>query len=180
MSKLKKIIVGLVTALVLVAVLLPLLVKLLVTPERIKQVVIPLAEKSLQRKVELGEIEVGLFSGIELHNLKVYEQDGETLFVGSDLVRLKYQLMPLLSLRVVVDEVLLKRPQIRIVRLTDGNFNFSDLLQQTKRVEPSTSQAVQEKEEEKSGFQLLVSRVRLGEGHLLFLDHHVNALAPYR
>ncbi|PLX90866.1 MAG: hypothetical protein C0614_00195 [Desulfuromonas sp.] len=180
MSKLKKIIVGLLMALVFAAVLLPLLVKLLITPERIKQVVVPLAEQSLQRKVELGEIEVSLFSGIELHDLNVYEPDGKTLFVGSDLVRLRYQLLPLLTLKVVVDEVRLERPQIRIVRLADGGFNFSDLLEQTKDRQPPRSSTAHERREGGSAFQLLVSQVRLEEGHLLFLDHRINDLAPYR
>jgi len=171
---------GAILVLVLVlGVALVVLAKILITPERVKQTVLPLAEQQLQRKVELGDIEVSLLSGIELHDLKVYESNGQELFVSADLVRLKYQLLPLLAMKVVVDEVRLEKPEIRVSRLADGRFNFSDLAgagaKRSAAPEPADAQP-----SSKTPINLLVSQVRLQEGQLVFHDHVINNLAPYR
>ena len=114
--------------LVVLIVALIVLASVLITPERVKTALLPLAEDHLQRKIDLGDIEVSLFSGIEIHGLTIYEQDRSEVFVSTDLVRLRYQLLPLLAMKVVVDEVRLEKPSIRIVRFNDGQFNFSDPL----------------------------------------------------
>ncbi len=128
MKKWTKILSVVVILLVALVVGLVVLANVLITPERVKETLLPLAEENLNRKIDLGNIEVSLFSGIEIHGLTVYEQDGNDVFVSTDLVRLKYQLLPLLAMKVVVDEVRLERPSIRVVRFNDGQFNFSDLL----------------------------------------------------
>lgn len=185
MNKLMKILGVVCGVIVLLVIVVVILAKVLITPERVKETVLPVAEEALQRKVELGEIKVSLFSGIELHSLKIYEVDNQDVFVSTDLVRLKYQLLPLLAMKVVIDEVRLERPQIRVVRQADGQFNFSDMLgkdgesaeagdQEPKAVsEPAASS-------DASAISLLVSQVRLLDGELLFIDQVLNEKAPYR
>ena len=112
---------------------LVVLAKLVITPELVKKTVLPLAEDALQRKVELGDISVSLFSGIEMQDLKVYEIDDGEVFVGTDLVRLKYQLLPLLARKVVIDEITVEAPRIRVVRLADGRFSFADMTEGSVR-----------------------------------------------
>ena len=68
------------------------------------------------------------YYGITLHDLSVSEPEGGEPFVAADAVVLRYQLLPLLFRHVVVDEVRLDAPRIRIERLPEGRFNFSDLL----------------------------------------------------
>ncbi|PCI58660.1 MAG: hypothetical protein COB35_13175, partial [Gammaproteobacteria bacterium] len=48
-----------------------LLVKIYVTPERVHILVQSGLEEALQRKVSLGAVEVGLFSGIKLAKLSI-------------------------------------------------------------------------------------------------------------
>ncbi|MDH3959701.1 MAG: AsmA family protein, partial [Desulfuromonadales bacterium] len=128
MNKFLKILSGIGAALILLVVALLVLATVLITPERVKETILPLAEENLQRKIELGDIEVSLFSGIEIHGLKLYEKNGQDLFVSTDMVRLKYQLLPLLAMKVVIDEVRLEKPNVRVVRFKDGQFNYSDLV----------------------------------------------------
>jgi|GEM_PF-5609374 len=115
---------------------LAVLAKVLVTPERVKQTIVPLLESSLHRTLQIGAIDIGLFSGIQLDHVVLFEADGTTEFVGVDQVVLRYRFLPLLLLRVEVDEIRLDQPRLRIERSVDGRFNFSDLLGQ----EPTTAQ----------------------------------------
>jgi AsmA protein len=178
MKKWTKIFFAALAVLVALAVALIVLANILVTPERVKRTLLPLVEENMNRKVELGDIQVSLFSGIEIHGLTIYEQGGSEVFVSTDLMRLKYQLLPLLAMKVVVDEVLLEKPEIRVVRLKDGRFNFSDLLgtPETTASDKQTSSSNQSG----TSISLLVSNVSLKDGQLTFLDHSMNDASPYR
>ena len=178
MKKAPKIIIGVVVVLVVAFIGLIVLAKVLITPERVRDTVVPLAEKALERKVSLGEIKVSLFSGIELHDLVIYEAQGDELFVASDLVRLRYQLLPLLAMQVVIDEVRIEKPQIRVERFNDGRFNFSDLLGEPSETAESSQETGQGGIS--TPLNLLVTEVRIEDGQLLFLDHLVEGRAPYR
>jgi len=180
MKKLAKIAAAIVAVVVVLLIILVVLAKVVITPERIKETVLPLAEKSLQRKIELGDIRVSLFSGIELRALKVYEPDGSEVFVSTDLVRLRYQLLPLLAMKVVIDEVTVEKPQIRIVRLPDGRFSFDDILggvsaQESQRREPGAGSS-----SGSTPIALLVSKVRVADGSVDFFDQQFNPKAPFR
>lgn len=170
---------------VLVALVIALIVlaNVLITPERVKETLLPLAEENLQRKIEMGEIEASLFSGIEIHGLTVYEQDGSEVFISTDLVRLKYQLLPLLAMKVVVDEVRLEKPMIRVVRFKDELFNFSDLVTSSENETDHAGGAVNQSSSKTQGrapISLLISNILLQDGQLTFLDHVLNDKAPYR
>ncbi len=169
--------------LVVLVVVLLVLAKVLITPEQVKETLLPLAEENLNRKIDLGDIEVSLFSGIEIHGLTVYEQDGKEVFVSTDLARLKYQLLPLLAMKVVIDEVRLDKPSIRVVRFKDGQFNFSDLLASSENESSRTDLPAEPKSSDEKGstpISLLVSNLLLQDGRLIFLDHVLNDGAPYR
>ncbi|MCF6237657.1 MAG: AsmA family protein, partial [Candidatus Marinimicrobia bacterium] len=171
---------GLVVALLVLA-------NTLITPERVKQTILPLAEELLQRKMDLGDINVSLLSGVEIHGLTIYEKDSDEIFISTDLVRLKYQLLPLLAMKVVIDEVRLEKPIIRVVRLSDGKFNFSDLLGETDADDRNqnlasneTSRDAATKDVASTPINLLITQVLVQDGQLTFLDRVLNDQAPYR
>jgi len=178
MKKLKKIIAGVAAVVVVVFVALIVLANVLITPERVRGVLLPLAEEKLGRKVDLGDVEVSLFSGIQVGGLTLYEKGSEEIFVSTDMLRLKYQLLPLLAMKVVIDEVRLENPQIRVVRLADGRFNFSDLTGEGSSKEAQSEP--QPSSGESSKISLLVSSVSVTGGELTFLDHALNDKTPYR
>ena len=178
MKKWIKIFSAVVAVLIALAVVLVILASVLITPDRVKSALLPLVEQNLHRKVELGEVKVSLFSGIEIHGLRVYEQDGKEPFVTTDLVRLRYQLLPLLAMKVVVDEVRLEKPSIRIVRLKTGQFNFSDLTD--SGAQPAEKSSGSQEPSAGNPISLLVSQVLVQDGELIFFDHVLNDKAPYR
>ena len=140
-----------------------LLVKILVTPEMLRKNVLPRVEKLVQRRIEMGDAKIGLFSGIALKGVKIYEKDGKGLFVSFAEARLHYQFLPLLSRRVVVDEVVLDTPDLHVARNLDGSFNFSDLL---RKKHPEVPPA----EKEKTPFTFAIAKVEVTDGQVRYDD----------
>ena len=119
-----------------------ILLKVLVTPERIKATVIPLAEKTLNRTVTLDDVAISLFSGIELKGLTVMNASGDSPFISCGTAELHYKLMPLLDGKIEINEIRLEAPHAEITRYKDGRFNFSDIIE-------AISSAKREKEKER-------------------------------
>jgi len=180
MSTPVKICLYIVSALVIIALVLTLLVQTQLTPEKVRQTLLPLAEKKLQRKVEIGEITIGILSKISLADLKIAQKDSAEDFFSIRKVELHYQLLPLLAGKIVVDRISLQDPKIFITRMPDGQFNFSDLLPE-KRTERNTAT-----ETHSSSMQipkvldLLVKEVDIKGGELLYVDKFKNSRSPFR
>jgi len=103
------------------------LIKLYITPERVKALVITTAEKSLDRQVNIGEIEVSLFKGIDIKDFAVKEADGKSDFISCEDFVLKYKFMPLLSKQVIIEELKMEAPIINISRDAKGTYNFETI-----------------------------------------------------
>ncbi len=164
----KKIFIALVSSGCLVFVALLILAKVMITPERVRAAVVPLVEESLERNLQLGEIEISIFSGIVINDLVLTERESAEPFVAVDKAVLRYRLWPLFLLKVEVDELRLERPRIYLTRLHDGSFNFSDL------TEPSEA-AGTEKSDQTTATETLpvgvyVSEIVIIDGTLVFVD----------
>jgi AsmA protein len=159
-------------AVVVVVAAAAILVRVLVTPELVRKAVLPRVEKALERRVELGDVQIGIFSGIGLRSLVVHEREGKEPFIAAEEVRLRYQFWPLLARRVVVDEVTLVKPRFRVVRNPDGTFNFSDLLKKEAQPKPEASQ-------EKTPLKLAVAKISVADGRVAYDDRLGIAGAPF-
>jgi len=84
-------------------------------------------EKVLGRTVQIGGIDVGLFSGITVKDFTVKETDGHTDFISTKEFVLRYDLLPLLQKKIIVSKVRLDAPYVLISRNKDGLFNFETL-----------------------------------------------------
>lgn len=180
-----KIVLAVFGVLISLLVVVIVLIKLEITPERVRTTLIPLAEEKLQRKVEVGEINIGIFSRVSLDNLKVMQSDGSDEFISARSMSLSYKLWPLLTGRVLVDEVRLDQPRIVVIRNPDGSFNFNDLLQQqpdnasSEEIAENSSSKTQESDSDNL-INLLVNEVVVSNGELLFIDRQQSSKSPYR
>lgn len=165
--------------LVVLVIALLVLARFLITSDQVRKAVLPKAQEALQRDVALGEIDISIFSGIVLHDLRVMDKQGEVPFVAADAVELRYRFWPLLRLKVVVDEVRLEQPQVRIVRNADGTFNFSDLLEQRTTEAPATAEEEAETADQGRALDLLVSEVLVSDGRVRFVDYQQNPDQPF-
>ncbi len=158
------------------AIVFAIIIKTQITPERVRKTLLPLVENSLQRKVDFGEINIGIFSGISVADLKVTEKNGSGEFFYVEIMELRYQLWPLFMGKVVVDQALLVQPEIFVSRMPDGKFNFSDLISADTGGDPKGNA----KAKPSSKFNLLVKEVKVIGGELLYVDKFINAKSPYR
>ncbi|MEF9426021.1 MAG: AsmA family protein [Candidatus Mariimomonas ferrooxydans] len=164
----KKILLICIVLIAVIIIALTALIKIYVTAERVRAFIIPRAEKALNRKVNIGEINIGLFKGIEVKDLVIKEADEKNNFLSSKHFVLKYRLLPLLSKKVIIDEVKLISPEIRIERDRKGKFNFEDIGQKQG---PS-----EEKEKKQADAQnglpvsLLVKKIEIIDARLSFVD----------
>ncbi len=123
----KKIFIISIAALILTGITLAILVKVYITPESVRAFLIPEAERALNRKVHIGEVDISLLKGIHVRDFTIKESDGTTDFLsGKDFV-LKYRFLPLLSKKVIIEELTLDSPRVSIVRDREGSFNFEDM-----------------------------------------------------
>ncbi len=97
------------------------------TEERVKALVIPQAEAALGRKVAIGDIKIGLFSGITIQDFLIKESDAQTDFVSTRAFVLSYKLLPLLQKKLIISEIRFDEPSVQITRDSRGNFNYSTL-----------------------------------------------------
>ena len=127
MGKFTKVIIGLLVLIAVTVIALVLVVRFTLTDDRIRTMVIPQAEKALGRTVMIGDIDVSVFKGITIKDFTVKEEDGQNTFIGAGAFVLRYDLMPLLQKKFVVNELILQNPSINIHRSSDGKFNFDSL-----------------------------------------------------
>lgn len=135
MKKLLKIVGWMVVLVALVLVAASVALHVFLPPEKAKVLVLKQLSEHLKREVKVGTVSVGLFSGLALSDLKISEAPTFTqgTFITSEQFSIKVALLPLLRKEIVVNQIILKRPVVRIVRAKDGKtFNFSDLMQPTK------------------------------------------------
>ncbi len=168
------------SVLIVVLVTLAVLARVLITPERVKHAITPLASEALHREVQIGEAEFDLLSGITLKNLLVKDQKSDQAFITADQVVLRYQLLPLLSMQVIIDEVRLENPKIRLARLANGHWDFADLLGDANSAPDINGDNLPDRAERKSPFNLLVSDVSITGGQALVLDYGLGTRTPRR
>ena len=180
MSKAAKIAMAIAGSLVFILVSLSILVKVVVTPEKIRQTLLPLAEQALQRKVEIGTINIGIFSGVSVTDLRVQKKLSQDDFITVSLVSFKYKLVALLTGEIVIDKILLEEPRLEVIREPDGQFNFSDLLGEDSAKSGAKPKVSQSEPATGSVLDLLVKEVRVTGGELLFVDRSQSPNTPYR
>ncbi len=173
--------------LIIVAVISILLVALAVliqtqlTPERVRTTFLPMVEKQLGRTVAIGDIDIGIFSGVTIRDLMVEEVDSSDLFVEVGTAHLSYRLWSLLKGQLDISEILLDEPFITIVRYPDGRFNFSNLLSENQQQTGASSNPDSDfRRAMESPFELLIQHINMRNGQILFIDRFINPTAPFR
>lgn len=181
MSKWLKIGLVLCALVVAIGVALVILIQTQLTPERVRSTLLPMAEKQLGRQVSVGDIDIGLFSGVTINDLKIMEDDPEKLFLAVDSSSLSYRLWPLLKGQLVIKEIILDQPQISVIRHADGTFNFSDLLpEQDGAAEAPEAPSAETASSSEGMVDLLIQMVAIRNGEVKFVDRLINPEAPFR
>ncbi|MBN1957317.1 MAG: DUF748 domain-containing protein [Desulfuromonadales bacterium] len=178
-----KILVVIAGLVVTVVVALIFLVKTQVTPEKIRETLVPLVEKHLHRQIEFDDVAVGLFSGVVVKDLTVHQIDQDEPFIFVKSLRLNYRLWALFRGQLLIDQIALEQPTIRIIRLTDSGYNFSDLIKYSRAVSEDgekPSGTTRKSAEKKPPLDLLMGEINISNGEIFFTDRYLNKRSPYR
>lgn len=115
--------------LAVLAVAVPVLMKKYLPPEKVRELIVSGARKSLHREVKLGGVSYSLLDGLSLTDLSVSEASdfGAGVFASARALRIQIRWLPLLSRKVVVDSVSADGLKVNVVQKTPGVYNFSDI-----------------------------------------------------
>ncbi|MBU0908585.1 MAG: AsmA family protein [Proteobacteria bacterium] len=165
-----RVLAGIVVVVLLVIAGLSAFVHFYLTGDRLEAMLVPSAQKALGRDITLGRIDVSLFQGITVDGFTVKEPDGKQDFASAGKFILRYDLMPLLQKKLVVSEIRLEQPAVRIFRDDKGRFNFSSLAMLAKQGSASASSETPSAPAEALPLALTVDKISVHRAHLLFSD----------
>ncbi len=141
--------------------------KLYFTKERLKALVVPILEETIQRPVSMGNLSLSLFPsiGLEIDSLKIANRQdpGFSLrpMVVLNTLELEVKLFPLFGGNVEVNTIILDRPDIFIEVNSEGAANYETAPAPTG--ETSTT-------EEDGGFAILLPSIRIADGTVTYLN----------
>ena len=110
-------------------------------PNDYKAEIIQLVKDKKQRTLKLdGDIKLAFFPsfGLNLGHASVSEFQSEKEFVSIASARISLALLPLLSKKLVVDEVAVKGMKVILVHYKKGATNYDDLLTKEETPQPET------------------------------------------
>lgn len=168
MKKLLKFVAILIILVLLALVGLAIFVNTYFTDERLRAMLVPPLEQALGRTVEIGHINVSLFTGINVYDVAVKEKNGVDNFFSSNRFVLAYDLVPLLNKQVVIHEVRLVAPEIKVYRDQDGIFNFSSLAFLAKKTPTETTSPA--RPSTPLPFSITVDKMVVENGKVAFSD----------
>jgi uncharacterized protein involved in outer membrane biogenesis len=94
------------------------------------------------RNLEIESISINPFSlSVEVRKLSLSDADQAKPFASWDLLSASLSIASLYHQAPIIDELRLDRPDIHLERLSENNFNFSDLVPKQKKEEPPTKPA---------------------------------------
>src|SRR5438477_423598 len=123
--------VGVVAAVLVLIVAALILVPILVDTPRVQALIATNASQALGRPVKFRSMSISVLPlpAVALHGLEIAEdpQFGTTPFVQLDTGKVRLKLGPLLTGRVELGDIELKKPVITVVQAADGRMNISTL-----------------------------------------------------
>ncbi len=125
------------------AVLFYILFGFLALPPILKSVLSKNLSEVLHRKVEIREIRVNpLELSISVRGLTISERDAPGTWVSVEEIFANLQLASVIRWGAVLSEVRLSRPYANIVRHPDGSYNFTDLIEDSKKRQKERSSSL--------------------------------------
>ncbi len=98
-------------------------------PDIVRRAAVWRLEALTQRRVSIERVELNVFTGdVAVHGLRIADRDEPGDLARAELIKARVHRRSLLELHVWVDELLVERSSVRIVRLAGNRFNISDLL----------------------------------------------------
>jgi uncharacterized protein involved in outer membrane biogenesis len=99
-------------------------------PQIVRRVAVAQIEATTHRPASIEAVDLSLLRGrISVRGFRLGERDGTTPFADVERLDVRLHLPALLRGHLWIRELLVNGSTVRVVRLTNGDFNFSDLIQ---------------------------------------------------
>ena len=122
----KKILIGLVIFFVLFT-----LVGFFVLPPVLKSIMVQQLSKNLHREVAINQIKFNPYTlSMTVRGLTIKDRSSTETFVSCDEMFFNLQSLSALKMALILEEIRLSKPYVRITRNKDLSYNFSDLLEE--------------------------------------------------
>lgn len=137
-----------------------------IIPLIVKPLVIDTLTEKLERQVQLEVIEFNPFTlSITLKGFSIAGKYTETL-AGFDLLTVNLQALPLIQKTLSFDEIIINKPEVSVIILANGEYNFQDIL--LKNTTVSTN--IENKSE--APWILSIEKFRHNDGIINFSDQN--------
>jgi len=154
------------------------LAKTYLVPETLEALVIPKVEETINHSISYTKIEVGFGGTIKLKDFSIPDPSlpqQADLLQSQDMV-LHCNILPLLSKKIVIEEITLNQPRINLIRDKQGHYNF------LKHTPEAGKKVADEKRTEKTSsdtsLSLIITHLNLKNGVLIFTDHLKTSSPP--
>ncbi len=135
-------------------------------PPILKSILMKKLSESLHREVTVERIHFNPFTlALTVQGFGIRERGGTDSFFSFQELFVNLQILSVARQALVLDEVRLVKPSVRIQRNADGSYNFSDLL--VKKPE-------EERKEPGKPFLFSLNNIRIIDGRLEFMDSPKN------
>jgi len=167
-------------ALVAIFIGISIFIKIYFTPERVKVLIMPYAEKAMGRKVSVEDVKINLLTGVEISKVNIEDNPAFSSgpFLTADKFVLKYAFWPLFKKKLIIRKIIAVRPSILIKKNEQGVFNFSDLLQRIEAESKQPEEPESTKEPGSQVFLLLVSQAGIQYGRITYSDKTLQPSSP--
>src|SRR5512132_2010609 len=117
-----------------IAVLVYILFGFLALPHILKSVLSKSLSETLHRKVELREVRINpLELSATVRGVTISERDAPGVWISAEEIFANFQLASVVRGGPVLGEIRLTKPFVNIARHPDGSYNFTDLIDETKK-----------------------------------------------
>ncbi|MCE5311580.1 MAG: DUF748 domain-containing protein [Nitrospiraceae bacterium] len=140
-----------------------------VLPPVIKSVLADKLSEALHRNISIGSIKVNPYTlSVTINDVVIKERDSSDNFLTFSKLYLNLNSFSAVRSGIVVDEIYLENPSVRIVRRDAQTYNFSDLIKKTDEKKPKDKP-----------FRFSINNIQLAGGRVEFIDelkntrHHI-------
>jgi uncharacterized protein involved in outer membrane biogenesis len=159
--RLKKILIGIIIFFVVFT-----LVGFFVLPPILKSILIKQLSQNLHREVTINQIKINPYTlSIAVRGLLVKDRGSSETFVSCDEIFLNLQSLSALRMALILKEIRLTKPYIRVTRNQNLSYNFSDLIEKKESKPPE--------KEKSTPLRFSLNNIKIENGGVDFLDESV-------
>lgn len=134
-------------------------------PPILKSVLVQKLSENLHREVTISQLKLNPYSlSLTIKGFQMKDRQSSETFLSFDELYVNFQSLSLPRLALILKEIRLSRPYVRIVRNEDETYNFSDLL------EKKASQPPKVPPEKPKPLRFSLNNIRIIEGSIDFWD----------